>query len=822
METQARTLAFPLVFISMPKKQLPFEDDDWFDDDIIEASSDDLAFGWDEQDILEECGGTNASKGLVLYQRGGVTARAHDGIAIRAAVSDGEGTWQVEFDFDANRGECYCPVERRGRGLHCEHIAAALYAFINEPASFNPETLGAVLAALESNPALRAQLNLPPGQLTQLSQLVANAPPELRAVFDRPADMLSATELQQVQDALASSRAQAAQAELHNLLTGLTQNQLRAIAQRRGWAISQNKQEMATALANLLHDAPAPSAFAPEEEQLLRLENTLYGLGDTPTAESLTALWKRRSGGDMARLDKARTGLANAGLLFECRRERSHLHYHWSPLLDADALPLLVPKVASAPPQALARWQTETGDLTLPDHLVVLLELVAQTPLPIQLPARDPQLDQHPYLGAWNYDPADAKKLTQPRYISLAAAEGIAVPFPIIVPPKTLDVVAGALGLTGTEQNRHLHAMWLIAQLLTTETLVSREPELLTLDQPRVERWYTLSPDAQIRQLWDLWRAGGTFEFVWLQALSEIHLQRALYLAQQFTPVHLQGEVGHARRFVARLLRMLEPQTWYSWNAFIKYVHNLRADFLHTQFNEYTFWLAGRDQLKYTINNSSHWETAYRAFLAAQFETALRWLGVVELAYDGANPAAFQITPLGAWLLRNQSANEFPVPSPSASASDEPPLTWLDADTFRLRGGPNSVGLLAAAHAIAEPTSARLTFHITNDALARSWEHGSTPDSLAQKFSNAGVTLPDVLRMRLDTLFANYGRVHLYEKLTVLELADDFAVRELMASTSLRQYILHQFSPRVVVIRDDAVDKFVLELEKKGYTPRVV
>lgn len=806
----------------MPKTPRYIDDDSLFDGDVFEASADELTFGWDEQDILEECGGTNASKGLVLYQRRAVSARAHNGVAIRAAVRDGVGTWHVEFDFDTNSGGCQCPVEQRGRGLHCEHIAAALYAFINEPASFNPETFGAVLAALASNPALRTQLNLLQLPPEQLAQLEANASPALRAVLDRPADKLSVEDFGLIQDALANSQAQAAKAELHNLLTGLTQNQLRAIAQRRGWTISQNKQEMATALTTLLNDAPAPSAFAPEEEQLLRLENTLYGLDDAPTVESLSALWKRRSGGDMARLDKARTGLANAGLLFECRREGSHLHYHWSPLLDADALPLLVPKVASPPPQALARWQTEADDLTLSDRINVLLQVVAQNSLPLQLPARDPQFAQHPYLGAWNYDPADAKKLTQPRFISLAAAEGIAVPFPFAVPPKALDALADTLGLTGTEQNMRLHAMWLTAQLITEEMVVSKEPELLTLDQARVEGWHILSPDAQLRRLWDRWRVGGTFEFVWLQEQSGIHLQRALYLAQQFTPAHLQGEVGHARRFVTRLLKMLEPQTWYRWDAFTQYVHNLRADFLHTQFNEHTFWLAGRDQFKYSVNNPKHWETAQRAFLAAQFESALRWLGVVELAYDGADLAAFQITPLGAWLLRNQTAAEFPVPALSTSASDEPPLTWLDADTFRLRGGPNSAGLLAAAHAIAEPTSARLTFHITNQALARSWERGSTPDTLAQKFFEAGAPLPDDLRLRLDALFANYGRMHLYEKLTVLELADDFAVRELLASTSLRQYILHQFSPRVVVIRDDAVDKFVLELEKKGYTPRVV
>ena len=107
-------------------------------------------------------------------------------------------------------------------------------------------------------------------------------------------------------------------------------------------------------------------------------------------------------------------------------------------------------------------------------------------------------------------------------------------------------------------------------------------------------------------------------------------------------------------------------------------------------------------------------------------------------------------------------------------------------------------------------------------ALARSFERESTPDSIAQKFSDAGAPLPDAMRTILNALYDNYGRVHLYEQLTIMELADDFIVRELLASTSLRQHILHQFSPRVVVIRDEQVEMFVQELEKKGYTPRVM
>jgi hypothetical protein len=93
---------------------------------------------------------------------------------------------------------------------------------------------------------------------------------------------------------------------------------------------------------------------------------------------------------------------------------------------------------------------------------------------------------------------------------------------------------------------------------------------------------------------------------------------------------------------------------------------------------------------------------------------------------------------------------------------------------------------------------------------------------IAAKFAEMNAPLPNALRAKMDALAANYGRAHLYEHLTVIELADDLALRELLASTSLGQFVVHQFSPRLVVVRDENVDAWVIEMVKKSYTPRVV
>jgi hypothetical protein len=74
---------------------------------------------------------------------------------------------------------------------------------------------------------------------------------------------------------------------------------------------------------------------------------------------------------------------------------------------------------------------------------------------------------------------------------------------------------------------------------------------------------------------------------------------------------------------------------------------------------------------------------------------------------------------------------------------------------------------------------------------------------------------------KLRTWGRNYGQLHVYENLTLLELADEYALQELLVSTSLGEHVVYPFSPHLVAIREDAVDTLIQEMEKRGYTPRV-
>jgi hypothetical protein len=63
--------------------------------------------------------------------------------------------------------------------------------------------------------------------------------------------------------------------------------------------------------------------------------------------------------------------------------------------------------------------------------------------------------------------------------------------------------------------------------------------------------------------------------------------------------------------------------------------------------------------------------------------------------------------------------------------------------------------------------------------------------------------------------------VRIYESPTVIEFSDDFALQELLGSTSLAEQIVYQLSPRLVVIKPEAVEGLMAEMVKKGYTPQI-
>ncbi len=755
----------------------------------------------DEADIAEFCGKQNARLGQALFQGGRVSQRSFDGVAIHATIQDGSSQIPVVFDLKEFTGACTHQNHLRQRGLLCEHIAAVMYAYLREPGSFLPQNIGEFVDLLKNSPQARDQLAGDPSVQRTLD-LIAHMPPAARAALENLPLNPSPEQMASIADANTPEEA------LKSLLRGLTLAQLREIAKRRDWKLSAtSKEPIVEALAPLLASAPLPPDLSPEEEQLLRNENTLLGFSDTPGHLELQDLWRARAGGDMRQFERAVHGLQSAGAMFPCTAQGQALHFHWSPFLRSEEAPHLQPKAKPYPAERVSALNQPAPLAPLTAIVDAVFDLAEREPLHVRQIETDARWSKLPFAQGWELDPQEMEQFAKRQSFPNNA---VTITFPVFWADETrrkLDALSP-------------HAAQWIAAFVLGGGLLRQDGDHAQVNAELVKSWRAAPDEERVKVLWLGWLAGGG-GLAELRAATEqafLVAQRAPH-ADEFKPQEMLAEIANARQFVARLLRPLDPLVWYSFKSFAEYARGLRGDFLHTLTTNREWWLASRKtQHRFDPRNTQNWDASYRAVLAAFLDTTLRWMGVTEVAYDGKELAAFRITVLGAALLSGGKTSIAAEPvDPNA-----PPIAWVDDATIRLRAQADAARAMPLIREFAESTREPLTYRVTNASVARAFESGMQVGDIAARMAELNAPLPGALRAKMEALAANYGRAHLYEQLTVVEFADDLALRELLAGTSLGQIMVHQFSPRLVVVRDDKLDEWVSEMVKKGYTPRVV
>jgi hypothetical protein len=208
---------------------------------------------------------------------------------------------------------------------------------------------------------------------------------------------------------------------------------------------------------------------------------------------------------------------------------------------------------------------------------------------------------------------------------------------------------------------------------------------------------------------------------------------------------------------------------------------------------------------------------------------------------------AFQLTPAGAFALGRRTMlaqSAFPSgQAPVARDTDAAACSVSDDLTVTLLPGRAPVELYDLVHAIGslvEATPERFIYRLTASGVFR-WVEAVTNRASGGSSTSSGDAIETLIaalskhcappgtqpqvaatwQRKLRTWGRNYGQLHVHENLTLLELADEYALQELLVSTSLREHLVYQFSPRLVAIRADTVQELVQEMEKRGYTPRV-
>jgi hypothetical protein len=216
------------------------------------------------------------------------------------------------------------------------------------------------------------------------------------------------------------------------------------------------------------------------------------------------------------------------------------------------------------------------------------------------------------------------------------------------------------------------------------------------------------------------------------------------------------------------------------------------------------------------------WEASQGALLHAILEGPLYWLGFAELSYRDGQLSAFRLHGLANWIWDRPAAW---FDSERESAEE---VLKIDetAGTVSVRPGsvaPEALTFLGHLARLEQAEPERFVYHLHPQAALSAFESGTSLSDLFAEWKRVMPRpIPSALQETLSQWWARYGQVRLYDGFGLLELRDEVTLQELEASTSLSQHIVARLSPRIVLVRDEAVDSLLHELVAKGYAPKDV
>lgn len=360
-------------------------------------------------------------------------------------------------------------------------------------------------------------------------------------------------------------------------------------------------------------------------------------------------------------------------------------------------------------------------------------------------------------------------------------------------------------------------------------------PIRIFLNSRNYETWQTLSPEEKLRRVWRAWTEQTVYASEVAHAVGKVEatanfkIMRAIG-ARGMSMYSLGAEWCALRRFVTRALRGLPSQTWVSWPEFRKALFELHPNAAHMLHTNDQWWFSSivsnirLDQMKY-----DDWQKATGAIITRIVTESLQWFGAVECdcapSKSGGtiNLRAIRITDVGQWLfgLGNDSDAKLPEHA-KPKAREYLPIEWLDDLRWRVPPAPDRAALVTFSRLIGDPEGTPSTYVLTHNSVERALKNGVTINEFVAQFTQFNVDIAPAAKAQFEQIADRYGQVRIYEGTTVFQVADEITLRELLASTSLANFVIYQISPRALVIDVAGVDALMREMSTQGHTPKLV
>lgn len=519
------------------------------------------------------------------------------------------------------------------------------------------------------------------------------------------------------------------------------------------------------------------------------------------------------------RLTELLEGLRRRALIFPSRftyfGTYRDIFYQWPPMSEDALVPVLEwRKPATRPGKDATRAPASTF-LTDMDQV---LDAVFAAPLELR-PTLTPHLNaaRTPWLRKWEHDAVEVDKLLRSRAgWAPDPRAGVRVIADDLVGPAGGARLNGQTGLAPAEC---AFLVSLAAGLNLITAPVGTPPPVSAIRPQQYETWLSLSDEDKLVEAWSCWTSSLAFGIEASQA--GVSAYRAVG-ASDLEPAHLGSEWCGMRRYMTRVLRGIPDELLTDWPSLRRALWEFHPTCANAFLGRDVVWLANRDGQRADVAKYDAWAASAGAIFEAMLVGPLTWFGAIEPVLQGGALQAFTVTETGRWLIEQRWTDGAPMPAAARPAKRRSEaVAWTSPEVWRMPPAPERAPYLVFARLIADPGEAPFTYRITTASLERALTAGLGPAEAGERFASLGAPMPAATRRRFEALAERFGRIRAYESVSVLTLGDDLALRELLASTSLREAILYEISPRAVVVRSEAIDALVEELTTKGFTPGV-
>ncbi len=727
---------------------------------------------------------------------------ARSGHTLTAQV---RGTRLYEVEIDVEPGGisaiCSCPYNWGG---YCKHIGAVLLKWIQSPGDF--AVAGAATTTSDEYSIEVTPVEPPPTQQPE------QPPFWLASPF--------------------AERRESDEEQLHQWLKNVKLQDLRQMAKQRGWKVKgTRKADVVRQISERIADPrgllQAIRDLDEDHRQVLRALVLLGASGRIrPDAlENVVGVWgKIESYQNVSTYTHhlCELGLALPGDVLDGYYNRSDFV---SRAIGRALPPLLknVIPIASHP-------QSDVGEMRLADprpfvravnQVALLLE---QFPTPLRAPMPRPRMEKfYPGLRIWDYDPRElARAKSSGKLGSYDTA--ITVPPPArSLPDETVERLSPVAG--DEAQLEFIYSLLVAVGVLQPGSPVTIWPEV----KEQFLRQSELAQRAILAQTY--------FRMLNWSALWELLREDDLRLwrfptHQHLKPNDLRGDLVLFRHTALRSLASLPDGEWVAIKDLFRLMRAVWPLFDHSVWQDYwrpslkpSWFLGSKNGLSPDPENAKDWELFQGHFIRQIITGPLHWMGLADLCFADGVLTAARFHGLADLYWDRVEIPDAP-PAATAQASPVPPEEAIDTDSHTISVTPSAIppqahDLFNKIARLEAATAERFVYRLDSQTTYESFEAGAALSELLDGWEQMlPIPMPETIRDQLTAWWDAYGRVRIYENLTVIEFGDDYALAEMKAVTPLEQFIIAEISPRLVIVRQEAVAPLTEALEKAGYTPK--